>query len=1033
MAETDIELSVGLVTKDAVQDAKELKKEIEKNFGKGKSSKGVSIDIQTKKAMQEVDDILDKINEVNENPITLDVKTEEFTKLEQDLENVNTKAQEFANTNKEVLESIQAEMSASQNVKQSITTDLNSRQDSVRRYEEELQKMVESEENIDNPERYQAIQAQLENAKQDVATLTSELEKADEAYTSISDNPIWQQYNEFEQQAADIATQMEQMSKEGKEYQVGGDPQKLAELNKQLDATNDKMRLIAIRQREMNGKGTGGGGGKGTGIAGMAMGAKGTLASFTKIGKVVKKVFLAVAAVTLGVRGIMGIINKIRGAIKEGFTSLMEGDKKLKKQVDDLKKSTAEIKANLAAAFLPIIEMAIPYIQKLLDWVNLLINKIAMFVAAIAGQNAYTKAIKATGDAAAGASKQLSKFDELNNITTSGSDWSTQQVPIDEKMLALAEKFKSIMAEIKDYMSKNMVEPFKEGFSEAVGDLNSKIGVIKENIKGIKDTYLEIVTDPEVQEAGARMTQSYSKALGAGSGLLVNAGVNIGEALTGGVDEFLDDNKDQIKEDLVNTYDLTSEDFDKISEILIAISKIVDQLGESESLVSAISNALTTLYNMSTMMQQVYLEIYGIFLDIFGPSITENVDKFKGLLESLFTTLDKLFELFKRASGDVKDAVFNILEAVRPLYEMLGSILADVVAGLIDAWTNTIAPILDESTQMFVEMWAEYIEPTLDEIVATVKDSVELATPLLKGLWDDVLKPIFDWIIASIVPILIPVCKALFTAILTGLKLVLVAIKTFATLIRDVVGFTKALFEGDATAAMEYLKSMLLGGMRAILDSILVVFNSFKDIFNNVQEIIRLLIEAIISAVDRGKEIVSSVVEHLTTVWNKINSTLKTIKANMKTFWLDIIKTAVNAINNFIGVIESGINSMLGKIDDTGIGKALNKFFGETMFTDITAAIHIPRVDVPAFAQGGVIPPSMGEFIARLGDNNKETEVVSPLSTMKQAFLEAMQQSGGVGGDINIELTVDGSTLARTVVKQNELYRRQTGRSLLTT
>ena len=90
--------------------------------------------------------------------------------------------------------------------------------------------------------------------------------------------------------------------------------------------------------------------------------------------------------------------------------------------------------------------------------------------------------------------------------------------------------------------------------------------------------------------------------------------------------------------------------------------------------------------------------------------------------------------------------------------------------------------------------------------------------------------------------------------------------------------------------------------------------------------------------------------------------------------------------------------------------------------------ISIPKI--PALASGTVIPPSMSEFIAKLGDNKQETEIVSPLSTMKQALQEALAESN-FGGDITVNLTVDGRVLAQTIVKQNEIYKKSTGRNLI--
>lgn len=52
---------------------------------------------------------------------------------------------------------------------------------------------------------------------------------------------------------------------------------------------------------------------------------------------------------------------------------------------------------------------------------------------------------------------------------------------------------------------------------------------------------------------------------------------------------------------------------------------------------------------------------------------------------------------------------------------------------------------------------------------------------------------------------------------------------------------------------------------------------------------------------------------------------------------------------------------------------------------------------VPGLAQGAVVPPNR-EFLAVLGDNKTENEIVSPVSAMKQAFKEAAQEMGGLNG-----------------------------------
>lgn len=86
--------------------------------------------------------------------------------------------------------------------------------------------------------------------------------------------------------------------------------------------------------------------------------------------------------------------------------------------------------------------------------------------------------------------------------------------------------------------------------------------------------------------------------------------------------------------------------------------------------------------------------------------------------------------------------------------------------------------------------------------------------------------------------------------------------------------------------------------------------------------------------------------------------------------------------------------------------------------------------DAPRLATGSVIPPNR-EFLAVLGDNTRETEVVSPVSTMKQAFIEAMREMGMGDGTFNFTVNLDGKTVAKNTVKHINNMTRQAGKPVL--
>lgn len=89
--------------------------------------------------------------------------------------------------------------------------------------------------------------------------------------------------------------------------------------------------------------------------------------------------------------------------------------------------------------------------------------------------------------------------------------------------------------------------------------------------------------------------------------------------------------------------------------------------------------------------------------------------------------------------------------------------------------------------------------------------------------------------------------------------------------------------------------------------------------------------------------------------------------------------------------------------------------------------------NIPQLATGTVVPPKAGNFLAMLGDNNKDYEVVSPLETMKQAFKEAIGEMGGMGGGaVNATLELDGTKFGQLVYKYNNKETNRVGTRIIT-
>lgn len=178
----------------------------------------------------------------------------------------------------------------------------------------------------------------------------------------------------------------------------------------------------------------------------------------------------------------------------------------------------------------------------------------------------------------------------------------------------------------------------------------------------------------------------------------------------------------------------------------------------------------------------------------------------------------------------------------------------------------------------------------------------------------------------------------------------------------------------------------------------------------------------------------------ITTVINDIKTNVTTTFTNLKTTITSIFtgmwNTVKGVINSILGGVEKMANGVINGIDKV-IGALNNLHFDipdwVPEFGGKSFGFNIPTlstVSIPRLAQGTVVPPRMGEFAAILGDNKRETEVVSPLSTMKQAMLEAIVESGMLnstsqGGDTIVN--IDGKEVFRAVRKQSDMFKRSNG------
>lgn len=252
--------------------------------------------------------------------------------------------------------------------------------------------------------------------------------------------------------------------------------------------------------------------------------------------------------------------------------------------------------------------------------------------------------------------------------------------------------------------------------------------------------------------------------------------------------------------------------------------------------------------------------------------------------------------------------------------------------------------------------------------------------------------------------------------------------------LKDVVGgfgkFFKGVFTGDMKLAAEGAKQ-IWNGLKQTWNAIV---NSIKDAWNAFVEWLRSKNPALANIFETIGKLFGDQYE----AWKKILSGLITFISGVftgdwKKAWngvLDILKGVWNLV---IGTIEGGINFIIDGINL--LLSALNKIHfeipdGVPLVGGKTIGINIPpvsRVQLPRLASGAVIPPNR-EFMAVLGDQKSGTNIETPLSTMVQAFKQAMNETGGAGGrQMTVILQLDRRELGRAIYQLNNEETQRVG------
>lgn len=601
---------------------------------------------------------------------------------------------------------------------------------------------------------------------------------------------------------------------------------------------------------------------------------KGNTASMKKLPKVGKKSMNALGASTKKTGSLLSTLgsrfkeivlsllifnwiskgfNAMISGMKTGFQHLAKYSDEYNKNMSEMKGGTEQLQNGLAAAFEPVANFIIPIINSLIAKLNEGAEQVSRFMAIISGKSSYTRAKKQVTDyaksldSASNAAKgALASFDSLEVLDTgdnsgskSGSDMF-EDVSLEGADLSMYDALLEKIAQIKEYAAE-LKDIFAKGFFDGLGDYEGKFDTIKHAIQGIKDALINIWTDTAVLSACDGWIKSVAGLLGTAVGALFSIGLTIAANLLGGLEQYLTENTDRIREYLISMFDIWADINNMLSDFFTAFAYVFSAFA-SENGVAVTSSLIGIFADAFMGISQLCSEMTKSIVELLTKPFVDNADTIREVLEGTLGVIATLLSSVKDIVDEVVDDILSLYEDhIAPVISDLTQILSEFVGNVLAWFNEDILPIIRNAADEISSIVEDNILPIIDNIIETIGGIIDI----LKILFDRYLKQQVEWIKNVLLPVATVVFRTVTNLFTNLLRTATTVIKAITQILKGLVEFIAGVMTGDMDRAFEGLKDIFSGFKTFISGVVNGILGIVETMANGVVDSINMVIRAL--------------------------------------------------------------------------------------------------------------------------------------------------------------------------------------------
>lgn len=498
----------------------------------------------------------------------------------------------------------------------------------------------------------------------------------------------------------------------------------------------------------------------------------------------------------------------------------------------------------------------------------------------------------------------------------------------DETLNPVLDKLINRLKELKDL--------FMNGFKAGMGDVT--LEPLKQAIEGIKKSLKEIWTDPAVLQAANNFLNTWAYSLGQQAGAAASIGITLATNLLGGINKYLDQNKERIKQHLVTMFDVSSEIATIQGNFAQAIANIFSVFG-GENGQQATANLIGIVANAAMGVSEISTKMGRDVLDLLTRPFIDNQGKFKEAIDGTLGVVSDALGEIKRVVDDTFGKANEIYDQhVAPMFNTLAEGLSSITGVLLDAYNTYILPVLEGLQAKVGPLIDEHIQPAINkglELIGKIADGVS-------EIWQQTLQPFIEWFIANIAPYIAKALDVVGTAFFTVAGVVADVLGSIFDALGGLIDFIVGVFTGDWQQAWEGIKTFFSGIWEAIKSIVSLVWSAIKTIISTAINVVATVISTVLNTIKSVFETIWNAIKTLiSTVWNAIKSTVSTVINTIST----IISTVLNIIKTTFSTILESIKNTV-----TTVFNAIKTFITTTINTISTTISTVLNVIKTTFS-----------------------------------------------------------------------------------